>query len=96
MIRRYSNTSILALGKQYGTSFVAAGIRSQIEAGNIPYETTTLKGFQRLDTLAGVYYGDGRLWWVIAAASNIGWGMQVPPGTTIRIPNISEISKLVL
>jgi hypothetical protein len=26
------------------------------------------------------------LWWVIAAASGIGWGMQVPPGVILKIP----------
>ena len=36
--------------------------------------------------IAGDAYNDSSLWWVIAAASGIGWGLQVPPGTVIRIP----------
>ena len=51
---------------------------------------------ERLDILAGKYYGDGTLWWVIAAASGIGWGLQVPPDTYLIIPtDLSQISALV-
>ena len=45
-----------------------------------------LKEGERLDVIAGRTYGNARLWWVIAAASGIGWGLQVPPGTQILIP----------
>ena len=46
----------------------------------------------RLDTLAGSVYGDGRLWWVIAAASGIGWWTQVPSGTLVLIPtDLTEV-----
>lgn len=95
MPSRYARTPLIDLARQYGTSFTPANIRSGIEAGLIPYTTMTLKGFQRLDTIAALNYNDGRLWWVIAAASNIGWGLQVPPGTFLRIPDINAITKLV-
>jgi len=42
--------------------------------------------------LAGAIYQSSTYWWVIAAASGIGWGLQVPPGTVLRIPkNIGEV-----
>ena len=45
----------------------------------------------RLDLLAGQYYEDVTLWWVIATANNIGKGtLVVPPGLQIRIPNDIE------
>jgi hypothetical protein len=50
---------------------------------------------ERLDVLAGEFYGDGRLWWVICAASGIGFSPQVPAGTRIIIPNIEDLSKYV-
>jgi len=32
------------------------------------------------------------LWWIIAALSNIGWNLQVPPGTKITLPtNIQQV-----
>jgi nucleoid-associated protein YgaU len=64
---------------------VAAGGEHFIEA---------LEG-ERLDVLAGQIYNDARYWWVLAAASDIGWGMQVPPGTVIRIPDLSDIANLI-
>ena len=51
-----------------------------------------MKEGERLDTLANRFLGDGRLWWAIAACSQIGWGLQVPPGTIIKIPvNLSQV-----
>jgi hypothetical protein len=41
----------------------------------------------RLDNLAYNYYGDSRLWWIIARANNIGKGdLNVPNGIQLRIP----------
>ena len=48
---------------------------------------------ERLDIIAGKYYDDANYWWVIAAASGIGWNLQVPPGTLLRIP--TDISKVL-
>lgn len=95
MLKRYARTPLIDVGKQYGTSFTPANIRAGIDAGLIPYSSHVVKGFQRLDTLAALNYEDGRLWWVIAAASNVGWGLQVPPGTFLRIPDINAVTKLV-
>ena len=45
--------------------------------------------------IAAQELGDGRNWWMIAAASKIGWAPQVPPGTLLRIPNIDDVLALV-
>jgi hypothetical protein len=64
--------------------------------GRISFETIILKEGQRLDKIAGDVYNDGRLWWIIAACSNIGWWLQVPPGTLLRIPvDLSQIAEIV-
>ena len=56
-----------------------------------------MKEGERLDQIAGVVYGDSTLWWMIAAASGIGWGLQVPPGTKLRIPlSPSEVFGLLV
>jgi len=65
-------------------------------SGAIDTEKVILNSTQRLDTLAGQYYGDSQYWWVIAASSGIGWSMQVPAGTVIRIPmNVQSALSLV-
>ena len=61
----------------------------------ITYTRRILKGRERLDTIAGEVYGNGRLWWILAAASDIGWGAQPPPGTIIIIPAIEDIITLL-
>lgn len=94
-LRRYARTKILGLGFKYGTSFAIPAIRQNIRNGNIRFEETILEESERLDILAGEFYGDGRLGWVIAAASNIGYGLQVPPGTRIIIPNLEDVSRFV-
>lgn len=55
-------------------------------SGALDFDKVILTDRQRLDTLSGKHYGDSQYWWIIAAASGIGWGMQVPAGTVIRIP----------
>ena len=54
--------------------------------GVLDFDKVLITDMQRLDTIAGNRYGDSQYWWVIAAASGIGWGLQVPAGTVIRIP----------
>jgi len=81
------------LGKNYkGISLSSKIIFKNVDAGLISCKTHVLESGERLDTLSGQHYGDSSYWWVIAAASGIGWGLQVPPGTVIRIPNnLSEV-----
>jgi hypothetical protein len=94
-LRRYTSSDLIAFGTQYGTGTAHARIRKAIVDGSLDYTTMTLKGFERLDTIAGKEYGDSTLWWVLAAASGIGWGLQVPPDTIINVPNIQQVTQLV-
>jgi len=86
-INRYENDKLVQSGKILGTNDAIIKLRNAISAGTVRTTTTVLRGAQRLDVLANKYYGDGRLWWVIAAGSGIGWWLQVPAGTRIVIPN---------
>jgi hypothetical protein len=93
---RYNRTTVIALGAQYGTAEVSQVIRNGIKQGTITVvKQIILNGVERLDTIAGFEYGDGRYWWVIAAASDIGWGMQLPAGTVLNIPSLKDIARLV-
>ncbi len=94
-ISRYERCPVLDLGSVYGTSTSHVVIQTAVKEGRLPYTTIVLHERDRLDHIAGRYYGNGRYWWVIAAASNIGWGLQVPPGTIINVPDIREVAKLV-
>jgi len=95
MFSRYNRCPILRLGEQYGTSEAINVIRSGIKNGTIKTRELTLTEAQRLDTLSGIIYGDGRAWWILAAASSIGYGLQVPPGTIINVPDINDIAALL-
>lgn len=94
-IRRYARTPILLFGKKYGTSNAILAIRTNVENGNIRFTDIVSQENERLDILAGQFYGDSKLWWVIAASSSVGWGLQLPPGTVLRIPNIEDCAKYV-
>ena len=79
----------------FATAQAVSAIRQSIKEGAIEVTETVFTESKRLDVLAGETYGDGTLWWVIAAASNIGWGLQVPPGTKIVIPaSIAQIAEI--
>jgi hypothetical protein len=93
-LSRYAGTSILSAGSRYGTAYAVHTIRISVSSGRLRCNEITTSGIQRLDILAGIYYNDSSLWWVLAAASNIGWGLQVPPGTLIKIPELDAVRKL--
>ena len=83
--------------KIVGISSACYQVYNAIEDGTLSYSVHVLEQGERLDYLAGINYGDSSLWWVLAAASGIGYALQVPPGTIIRIPNsISEVFGVIL
>lgn len=95
-LSRYARTSLLNEGKKFGTPDYHVKIRNAIATGAIRTQVVVTQEGQRLDHIAGKVYGDARLWWVIATASNIGFAPQVPPGTRLLVPiDINEVRNLV-
>ena len=95
-ISRYSLRNKIKNGKGLSTSSDMSIIHEACENGTIDYEVYILEENQRLDQLAGLAYGKSSYWWVISAASGIGWALQVPPGTVVKIPvNLSEVLGLL-
>ncbi len=82
-------------GIKYGTSEISTKIRQGVLDGTIQCSTHVVKEGERLDTIAGERMGSGGYWWAIAAASGIGWGLQVPPGTLLRIPPAGQITAMI-
>jgi nucleoid-associated protein YgaU len=94
-INRYESDSVIG-GKILGTNGAIQRIQNAVRSGNLSVTEMTIQEGDRLDVIAGRFYGDGRLWWVIAAASGIGWWLQVTPGTLIVIPtDIAQVKGLV-
>ena len=94
----FSNKSIDSNGKRYvSNSDAPRKIFNAVDNQTINYTVHILEEGERLDYLAGVFYGKSELWWVLAAASGIGYALQVPPGTIIRVPNsLSEVFGVIL
>ena len=87
---RYSLTQRIDFGSQFGTADTVSNLRAAISNGQVATRTVFLKEAIRLDVLSGQYYGDGKYYWLIAAASNIGWSPQIPPNTRIVIPDLQQ------
>jgi hypothetical protein len=78
------------------TAGAIEAVRANIAIGRIAInKVLTTTQVDRLDTIAGEIYGDARYWWVLAIASGIGWGMQVPPNTIIQVPNLADVQRVV-
>lgn len=92
---RLKNDTILLTNENksyFGYPRYVQRVRDNINSGNIRLiETVVLTEEQRLDIISGQKYGDARYWWVIAIASGIGYGLQVPPGTVLVIPNLGDV-----
>ena len=94
-MRRYTRDQRIAGGK-LATSQTTVRIRRAKELGLIPVRTIVLSEAQRLDHLAHRYLGNSQDWWILAALSDIGWGLQVPPGTIISVPtDMTAIKRIV-
>ena len=95
-INRCQRAPKLRLGKFYGTWDACYIISVAVASGKISWKGRVTVEAERLDIIAGEMYGDGTLWWVIAGASGIGWGLQVPPGIYLKIPtDIGQIQALL-
>ena len=93
---RYTRDDLDATGRGLRPTASISAVRQGLATGTISIgQRIITTQNDRLDNLAGEYYGDARYWWVLAAASNIGWSIQVPPGTIITIPDLKSIERVL-
>ena len=85
-VGRYTFSHTVRGGTVLATSSASRKIFKGVESGAIAFSTRLLQEGERLENIAAKKYGSSSMWWVIAAASGIGWGLQCPPGTILRIP----------
>ena len=66
-----------------------------VQNNEITFKTQITTSGDRLDHIAFKEYKDAQYWWIIAAASGIGWWLQVPEGIVLNIPtNLDQIENL--
>ena len=95
-MRRYSRDKIIRGGKTKGTNQAIRLLRRAVRDGNIQIDVYVTKEGDRLDHIAAKRLGSSKYWWVLAALSGIGWGLQVPHGIRIRIPrSLNSIKRIV-
>ena len=51
---------------------------------------------KRIDLIAWKYYRDVNLWWIIAEFNNIINPLEIPVGTTLKIPSYERIQMKVI
>ena len=95
-VSRYQKDQIIGAPQRLASPQAMLRVRQAIANGSITTREIVTTEAQRLDHIAGDLYGDGKLWWVIAIASGIGWWLQVPPGTRLLVPtNINSVMAVV-
>lgn len=60
------------------------------------WHTVTDADRDRLDLIAFRHWGDVRLWWVLAEANGIGDPLDVPSGTSLRVPSFERVMMRVV
>jgi hypothetical protein len=94
-IKTYSSDLVLGQRPRYATANICSKVFNDCKSGKLVTETILFNEGDRLDHLSQKYYGNGLDWWVIAAASGLGWWLQVNPGTEIIIPtDIKQVKSL--
>ena len=95
-ISRYLFADQINNGLSIATSEYINRIFNAVENNSLSYSVQKLRAGERLDIIAFDVYDNPNYWWIIAAASGIGWGLQIPPGTVLRIPdNLGEVLSLL-
>lgn len=72
--------------KHFATSEMTSKIFGAADNGSLASNLYQIQSGERLDHIAFKVWGDATLWWIIAAASGIGWPTQLVAGTYVRIP----------
>lgn len=87
---RYNTTKKLQVNNKQRYSTI---IIPSIYNNETAIRTTSI---DRLDRIALDFYQDATLWWVIAAANNLGKGtLIVPVNTRLVIPSIDTVSQII-
>lgn len=95
---RYEN---LPVSKKNGKLFRPSSpavrkIKAAVDNRVIQTRSFVLAQGHRLDMVSASVYGTPDYWWVIAAASGIGWQCQVPPGVVLKVPvSIEQVATIV-
>lgn len=88
----------MTLTRNFGrelTSNINSRIYKAIHNNEISYKEYITTSGDRLDHIAFKEYNDAHKWWVIAAASGIGWWLQMSEGVVLYIPtDLEEIESL--
>ena len=93
---RYNRSARIKGGRVLGTSDTTLRLRRATTTGFLSTRTHVSKENERLDVLAGRFLGSAQYWWVIAACSGVGWALQVPPGTRLKIPiDIGQVENII-
>ena len=94
-MRRYKRDQRIGGGLLQSAKSVAV-LRRARDFGLLNTRTIILSQDQRLDHIAYKELGDPHAWWIIAALSDIGWGLQLPAGTILQLPtDLQVINSLV-
>lgn len=60
------------------------------------FHIVTERDSKRIDLIAWKHYQDVRLWWIIAEINNILNPLEIPVGTTLRIPAYNRVQMKVI
>jgi hypothetical protein len=70
----------------FATNKCSSQIHRAIISRSLAFDSYIMQEGERLDVISLRRYENPDYWWIIAAASGIGWPLQLPAGTILAIP----------
>ena len=90
------NWSVLYVDKNNGDFYGTRQPLGLREDNSDLFHTVTDYDSKRIDLIAWKYYRDVKLWWIIADYNAIANPLEIPVGTTLRIPAYERVQMRVL
>lgn len=87
---RYARLPVYQAKDKHGTTRATIPIRRRLDGDTVTRLTYTMKAPETIEYLAWQFYKSSQEWWRIADAMPLGFPLDLPPGTRVSVPDVTQ------